>query len=351
MNFDNIVFPKEFLRYKQSILHLLSKSMGKELSLDGLLSALPELSSAEFSSLISFLESIGVSLIFEESLPDDASEPDVSDSVHLYLTEAGQYPLLTSEDEISLGRRIAEGDAEARDLMIKCNLRLVIHIAKQFQGRGLPFLDLIQEGNIGLLKAVDKFDCEKGCRFSTHAYYWIWQAIGRSIANTGRVVRLPSHVCRKIKTLNKTFRELTLELGHEPDDTDLALRLGCSQQEIGSLTSYQKDILSLEQPVSDTADSAMYGDFIPDLANDDPLEIASYNELCSRIDNLLDTLSDNEKDILIKRFGLHGELPKTLQEIGREYGLSRERIRQLEVSGLRKLRHPLRRRQLAGYLD
>lgn len=270
------------------------------------------------------------------------------DPVHLYLKEIGNYPLLTMADEIALAKKIAEGDELSKQLLAESNLRLVVSIAKRYVGRGLSFLDLIQEGNLGLIKAVEKFDYTKGYKFSTYATWWIRQAITRSIADQSRTIRIPVHMSEVINKTYRVSRNLLQELGREPSEQELADAMNMPVDKIRDILKVSADPISLDTPIGEEDDSHL-GDFIRDESVMGPEEAASYSILRDQISRLLDTLTEREQKVLILRFGLKDGRSRTLEEVGREFNVTRERIRQIEAKALRKLRHPSRAKMLKGY--
>jgi RNA polymerase primary sigma factor len=270
------------------------------------------------------------------------------DPVHLYLKEIGNYPLLTMADEIELAKKIVEGDELAKKLLAESNLRLVVSIAKRYVGRGLSFLDLIQEGNLGLIKAVEKFDYTKGYQFSTYATWWIRQAITRSIADQSRTIRIPVHMSEVINKTYRVSRNLLQELGREPTDQELAQAMNLPIEKVREILKVSADPISLDTPIGEEDDSHL-GDFIRDDSVMGPEDAASYSILKDQITRLLDTLTDREQRVLILRFGLKDGRSRTLEEVGKEFNVTRERIRQIEAKALRKLRHPSRAKMLKGY--
>jgi len=270
------------------------------------------------------------------------------DPVKQYLKEIGNYPLLTIAEEIELAKRIETGDEHAKKLLAESNLRLVVSIAKRYVGRGLSFLDLIQEGNLGLIKAVDKFDYNKGYKFSTYATWWIRQAITRSIADQSRTIRIPVHMSEVINKTYRVSRTLLQELGREPTEQELAQALDMPAEKVREILKISADPISLDTPIGEEDDSHL-GDFIKDDRVMGPEEAASYAVLQDQISNLLDTLTDRERRVLMLRFGLKDGRSRTLEEVGKEFNVTRERIRQIEAKALRKLRHPSRARMLKGF--
>ena len=271
------------------------------------------------------------------------------DPVRMYLKEIGNVPLLTSEEEVELARRVEQGDEEAKRKLTEANLRLVVSIAKKYVGRGMPFLDLIQEGNMGLMKAVDKFDYTKGYKFSTYATWWIRQAITRGIADTGRTIRVPVHM---VETINKTLRmtrSLLQELGREPTPEEVAQQLGVPVSKVREVLKISRDPVSLDTPIGEEDDSHL-GDFIEDDSAQSPADSAAFSMLREELDNALASLTDREQQVVRLRFGLEDGRQRTLEEVGREFNVTRERIRQIEAKALRKLRHPTRSKKLKDFL-
>ena len=280
---------------------------------------------------------------------DDLSSNVMSDDpVKLYLKEIGDYPLLTAEEEIDLAQRIMDGDEAAKTRLAESNLRLVVSIAKRYVGRGLSFLDLIQEGNLGLIKAVDKFDYTKGFKFSTYATWWIRQAITRSIADQSRTIRIPVHMSEVINKTYRVSRTLLQELGREPTEQEIADAMDLPASKIREILKVSADPISLDTPIGEEDDSHL-GDFIKDDSVIGPEDAAAYTVLQDQISKLLNTLTEREQRVLILRFGLKDGRSRTLEEVGKEFNVTRERIRQIEAKALRKLRHPSRARMLKGY--
>ena len=271
------------------------------------------------------------------------------DPVRMYLKEIGYVPLLTSEQEVELARRVEEGDPEAKKALTEANLRLVVSIAKKYVGRGMPFLDLIQEGNMGLMKAVDKFDYTKGYKFSTYATWWIRQAITRGIADTGRTIRVPVHM---VETINKTLRmtrQLLQELGREPTPEEVAEKLGVPASRVREVLKISRDPVSLDTPIGEEDDSHL-GDFIEDDTALSPADSATFSMLKEELSNALESLTERERQVVKLRFGLEDGRARTLEEVGKEFNVTRERIRQIEAKALRKLRHPSRSKRLKDFL-
>ncbi len=275
----------------------------------------------------------------EEELAQDSSV--VNDSVRVYLKDIGKIELLSAEREFVLAERMAQGDEAAKSEIIESNLRLVVSIAKKYTGRGMPFLDLIQEGNIGLMKAVEKFDYTKGYKFSTYATWWIRQAITRSISVHGRTIPLPVHIVEKINKLRQISRAAMQRLGREPNDAEIAQEMGCTVEKVREIIKYAQDPISLEERVGKEEDSVI-GDFIPDANAPDPEQIVSRTILREKIMEALDSLTPREASVIKMRFGLIDGRVRTLEEVGEEFNITRERIRQIEAKALRKLRHPSR---------
>jgi len=270
------------------------------------------------------------------------------DPVKLYLKEIGSYPLLTIAQEIELAKKIVDGDLHAKQVLAESNLRLVVSIAKRYVGRGLSFLDLIQEGNLGLIKAVDKFDYNKGFKFSTYATWWIRQAITRSIADQSRTIRIPVHMSEVINKTYRISRSLLQELGREPTEQEIADAMNLTIEKVREILKVSADPISLDTPIGEEDDSHL-GDFIKDDSIMGPEDAASYSVLQDQIGKLLETLTEREQRVLVLRFGLKDGRTRTLEEVGKEFNVTRERIRQIEAKALRKLRHPSRARMLKGY--
>lgn len=282
----------------------------------------------------------------------DLSVPEgiaLDDPVRMYLKEIGRVPLLTAEEEVELAKRMEMGDKEAKQRLIESNLRLVVSIAKRYVGRGMLFLDLIQEGNMGLIKAVEKFDYRKGYKLSTYATWWIRQAITRAIADQARTIRIPVHMVETINKLVRTSRQLLQELGREPTAEEIAEEMGLTPERVREIQKIAQEPVSLETPIGEEEDSHL-GDFIEDQDALAPAEAASFVMLKEQIEEVLDTLNEREQRVLRLRFGLDDGKARTLEEVGREFGVTRERIRQIEAKALRKLRHPQRSKKLRDYL-
>ena len=274
----------------------------------------------------------------------------IDDPVRQYLKEIGRIPLLDSDQEKELAERMMNGDESAKGILVESNLRLVVSIAKKYLGRGMYFLDLIQEGNLGLMKAVDKFDYTKGYKFSTYATWWIRQAITRAIADQARTIRIPVHMVETIHKVTKYSRQMLQELGREPTAEEIGEKIGMSADKVREILKISQDPVSLETPIGEEEDSHL-GDFIPDDDTPAPADAAASTILREVIDRELHTLTPREEHVIKLRFGLYDGRPRTLEEVGKEFDITRERIRQIEAKALRKLRHPSRARHLRGFLD
>ncbi len=291
--------------------------------------------------------------VTEEEINDTDALVDsfsTDDPVRMYLKEIGKVPLLSPDEEIELATRMSQGDEEAKHRMTEANLRLVVSIAKRYVGRGMLFLDLIQEGNLGLIKAVEKFDYTKGYKFSTYATWWIRQAITRAIADQARTIRIPVHM---VETINKTIRvsrQLLQELGHDPSAEEIAREMDMPVEKVRDILKIAQEPVSLETPIGEEEDSHL-GDFIPDEDASEPSEAASFSLLREQLEEVLDTLAPREKKVLELRFGIVDGRTRTLEEVGKEFNVTRERIRQIEAKALRKLRHPSRSKKLRDFLN
>ena len=296
--------------------------------------------------------------ISKDEMPLEIEELDLSlpkgisidDPVRMYLKEIGKIPLLKPHEEVELARRMNDGDELAKQRLVEANLRLVVSIAKRYVGRGMLFLDLIQEGNLGLIKAVEKFDYEKGFKFSTYATWWIRQAITRAIADQARTIRIPVHMVETINKLIRVSRQLLQELGRDPKPEEIAKEMEMTEEKVREIMKIAQDPVSLETPIGEEEDSHL-GDFIPDDDAPAPAEAAAYSLLKEQIEDVLGSLNEREQKVLKLRFGLEDGRARTLEEVGKEFDVTRERIRQIEAKALRKLRHPSRSKKLRDYLD
>ncbi len=320
-----------------------------------------EIEPDQFDKVLDTLESMGISVVSDEdgtasSEPEedlDISVPEgvsIDDPVRMYLKEIGKVPLLTPEEEIEIAKRMEQGDEAARQKLAEANLRLVVSIAKRYVGRGMLFLDLIQEGNLGLIKAVEKFDYRKGYKFSTYATWWIRQAITRAIADQARTIRIPVHMVETINKLIRVSRQLLQEYGREPTPEEIAREMDVPVDKVREIIKIAQEPVSLETPIGEEEDSHL-GDFIPDDDAPAPADAASFMLMKEQLMGVLDTLTQREEKVLRLRFGLDDGRQRTLEEVGREFNVTRERIRQIEAKALRKLRHPSRSKKLRDFLD
>lgn len=292
-------------------------------------------------------------IIIEENIEDDIAllkGVNIDDPVRMYLKEIGKVPLLSADEEINLAKRMEAGDEESKKRLVEANLRLVVSIAKRYVGRGMLFLDLIQEGNLGLIKAVEKFDFRKGFKFSTYATWWIRQAITRAIADQARTIRIPVHMVETINKLIRVSRQLLQELGREPKPEEIAKEMDLSEDKVREILKIAQEPVSLETPIGEEEDSHL-GDFIPDDDAPAPAEAAAFSLLKEQLIEVLDTLTPREQKVLRLRFGLDDGRARTLEEVGKKFDVTRERIRQIEAKALRKLRHPSRSKKLKDYLE
>jgi RNA polymerase primary sigma factor len=293
----------------------------------------------------------------EEIPPEELEDPEtlaegfnIDDPVRTYLKEIGKVPLLSADEEVYLAQRMSENDEEAKSKLAEANLRLVVSIAKRYVGRGMLFLDLIQEGNLGLIKAVEKFDHTKGYKFSTYATWWIRQAITRAIADQARTIRIPVHMVETINKVIRVSRQLLQELGHDPSPEEIAAEMGIAVEKVREIMKIAQEPVSLETPIGEEEDSHL-GDFIPDEDASEPAEAASFALLKEQLITVLGSLTPREEKVLKLRFGIEDGRTRTLEEVGREFNVTRERIRQIEAKALRKLRHPSRSKKLRDFLN
>ena len=318
-----------------------------------------DLSPEQIEKIYEVIESMGIEVqgatndvdIIEEEI--DLSVPEgiaIDDPVRMYLKEIGKVPLLSSEEEMELAKKIEEGSQYAKKKLAEANLRLVVSIAKRYVGRGMLFLDLIQEGNLGLIKAVEKFDFRKGFKFSTYATWWIRQAITRAIADQARTIRIPVHMVETINKLIRVQRQLLQELGRDPFPEEISKVMDLPVEKVREIQKIAQEPVSLETPIGEEEDSHL-GDFIPDDDAPAPAEAAAFTMLKEQLINVLDTLTPREEKVIRLRYGIDDSRPRTLEEVGREFNVTRERIRQIEAKALRKLRHPSRSKKLKDYLD
>ena len=354
------------------------KKTGKLSSKDLMVLEDMNLSSEETEKFYDRLESLNIDVLSDDALPpvDEDALPELEelqeieevteeemneteamadtfstdDPVRMYLKEIGKVPLLTPEEEQDLAKRMAEGDEEAKRRMAEANLRLVVSIAKRYVGRGMLFLDLIQEGNLGLIKAVEKFDYTKGYKFSTYATWWIRQAITRAIADQARTIRIPVHMVETINKVIRVSRQLLQELGHDPSAEEIAAEMNIPVEKVRDILKIAQEPVSLETPIGEEEDSHL-GDFIPDEDASEPSEAASFSLLKEQLMSVLATLTPREEKVLRLRFGIEDGRTRTLEEVGKEFNVTRERIRQIEAKALRKLRHPSRSKKLRDFLN
>lgn len=322
-----------------------------------------ELEPEQIEKIYETVENMGIDVVgdIDEEIKDmqnteeelDLTLPEgisIDDPVRMYLKEIGKVPLLSADEEIELAKRMEKGENEAKRRLAEANLRLVVSIAKRYVGRGMLFLDLIQEGNLGLIKAVEKFDYRKGYKFSTYATWWIRQAITRAIADQARTIRIPVHMVETINKLIRVSRQLLQELGREPHPEEIAKEMSMSVEKVREIMKISQEPVSLETPIGEEEDSHL-GDFIPDDDAPAPAEAAAFTLLKEQLIDVLDTLTAREEKVLRLRFGLDDGRARTLEEVGKEFNVTRERIRQIEAKALRKLRHPSRSKKLKDYLD
>ncbi len=317
-----------------------------------------ELDASEMEDVYKTLEDNGIKVtsvadqekLSEQMIQKIMNEVSIDDSVKMYLKDIGRVALLSPQEEIDIAKRMAEGDEEAKKELINANLRLVVNIAKRYVGRGMHFLDLIQEGNLGLMKAVEKFDYTRGYKFSTYATWWIRQAITRSLADQARTIRIPVHMVETINRMTKISRMLLQKLGREPTQAEIAEAMGIPESKVAEIQKIALDPVSLETPIGEEEDSHL-GDFIEDKTTANQLDIAESKMLKEQIEEILNTLAPRESAVLILRYGLRDNRPRTLEEVGKVFNVTRERIRQIEAKALRKLRHPNKIKKFQDFLD
>ncbi|WDF81497.1 RNA polymerase sigma factor RpoD [Lacticaseibacillus pabuli] len=360
-------------KYKLALSALIKKSKSKgQVTTDALTDELVKpykLKSDQVDDMMQRVEDAGISIVDEKGEPAvasikkqkkvtkkelaDMSAPSgvkINDPVRMYLKEIGRVQLLTADEEVALALKIEQGDQEAKQRLAEANLRLVVSIAKRYVGRGMQFLDLIQEGNMGLMKAVEKFDYRKGFKFSTYATWWIRQAITRAIADQARTIRIPVHMVETINKLIRIQRQLLQDLGREPVPEEIGAEMDIPTEKVREILKIAQEPVSLETPIGEEDDSHL-GDFIEDADATSPEDHASYQLLKEQLESVLDTLTDREENVLRLRFGLDDGRTRTLEEVGKVFGVTRERIRQIEAKALRKLRHPSRSKQLKDFLE
>ncbi|WP_395389495.1 RNA polymerase sigma factor RpoD [Fructilactobacillus frigidiflavus] len=354
---------KELVKKNKKIGHITYELLEQELQVPF------DLDKKQMEKVLEQVEDDGISIVDEHGEPDpralkaakkvtqkelknaaSSKGVKINDPVRMYLKEIGRVPLLTADQEVQLALRIEEGDETAKQELAEANLRLVVSIAKRYVGRGMQFLDLIQEGNMGLMKAVEKFDYRKGFKFSTYATWWIRQAITRAIADQARTIRIPVHMVETINKLIRVQRQLLQDLGREPLPSEIGAEMDMPTSKVRNILKISQEPVSLETPIGEEDDSHL-GDFIEDKDATSPEEHASYELLKEQLEGVLDTLTDREENVLRLRFGLDDGRTRTLEEVGRVFGVTRERIRQIEAKALRKLRHPSRSKQLKDFLD
>ena len=356
---------------KEKVMNIVKSAKEKgKITYGELAAELGDVNPEQIDKVFDAFEELGVDILKDEDLlepdVDDLKEVEeikledidinsmegigVDDPVRMYLREIGRIPLLSSEEELELAKRVLENDEEAKQKLAESNLRLVVSIAKKYVGRGMLFLDLIQEGNMGLIKAVEKFDYQKGYKFSTYATWWIRQAITRAIADQARTIRIPVHMVETINKLIRVSRQLLQELGREPSPEEIAAEMDIPVERVREILKISQEPVSLETPIGEEEDSHL-GDFIQDENVPVPADAAAFTLLKEQLDEVLGTLTEREQKVLRLRFGLDDSRARTLEEVGKEFNVTRERIRQIEAKALRKLRHPSRSRKLKDYLD
>ena len=345
------------LKINQEIERVIEKAKKKgSVTMEELAVNFAKLNADQIDEILSRIQQEGIKLLettlieSDEELEKLISQSNVDDPVKMYLKDIGKVPLLTSEEELRLGKLVTEGDEDAKDKLCEANLRLVVSIAKKYGGRGMMFLDLIQEGNFGLVKAVEKFDYSKGFRFSTYATWWIRQAITRAIADQARTIRIPVHMVETINRQIRVSRQLTVALGREPSTAEIAKEMGISESKVRDIQRISQDTISLETPVGEEEDSSL-GTFLKDNNTITPEESATVSMLKEQLLGVLGTLTPREQKVVMMRYGLEDGHAKTLEEVGKEFNVTRERIRQIEAKALKKLRHPSRSKKLKDFLD
>lgn len=345
------------IKINQEIERVIEKAKKKgSVTMEELAVNFAKLNADQIDEILARLQQEGIKLLettlieSDEELEKLISQSNVDDPVKMYLKDIGKVPLLTSEEEMRLGKLVTEGDEDAKDKLCEANLRLVVSIAKKYGGRGMMFLDLIQEGNFGLVKAVEKFDYSKGFRFSTYATWWIRQAITRAIADQARTIRIPVHMVETINRQIRVARQLTVALGREPSTAEIAKEMGISESKVRDIQRISQDTISLETPVGEEEDSSL-GTFLKDNNTITPEESATVSMLKEQLLGVLGTLTPREQKVVMMRYGLEDGHAKTLEEVGKEFNVTRERIRQIEAKALKKLRHPSRSKKLKDFLD
>ena len=357
---------------EEKVNNILKKAKEKgKITYGDLASELDDVNPDQIDKVFDAFEELGVNLLQDDDMDEEPDIEDlkevedlkldeitdtsyeginVNDPVRMYLREIGRIPLLTYEEELDLAKKVLQGDEEAKQKLAESNLRLVVSIAKKYVGRGMLFLDLIQEGNMGLIKAVEKFDYSKGFKFSTYATWWIRQAITRAIADQARTIRIPVHMVETINKLIRTSRHLLQQLGREPTPEEIAAEMEISVEKVAEIQKIAQDPVSLETPIGEEDDSHL-GDFIQDDDSPAPQDSAAYTMLREQLEEVMSTLTPREEKVLTLRFGLEDGKSRTLEEVGREFKVTRERIRQIEAKALRKLRHPSRSKKLRDYME
>ena len=344
-------------KIQNEINRVLEKAKKKgSVTMEELADSFSKLNADQIDEILARIQEEGIKLLEttlmenDEELEKLINQSNIEDPVKMYLKDIGKVPLLTQEEELELGRRVTEGDQEAKDKLCESNLRLVVAIAKKYCGRGMMFLDLIQEGNFGLVKAVEKYDYSKGFRFSTYATWWIRQAITRAIADQARTIRIPVHMVETINRQIRVARQLTISLGREPSPAEIAKEMGISEAKVRDIQRIAQDTISLETPVGEEEDSSL-GSFIKDTNTQTPEESATTSMLKEQLVSVLGSLTPREQKVVMMRYGLEDGHAKTLEEVGKEFNVTRERIRQIEAKALKKLRHPSRSKRLKDFLD